>query len=54
MHHDVYMMRTTLTLESDVAAKLKRLVRRSHITFKEAVNRALRCGLTVLEEPDKK
>lgn len=38
-------MRTTLTLDADVARSLKEEVRRSRVTFKEAVNRALRVGL---------
>lgn len=38
-------MRTTLTLEADVARELKAEVRRRRITFKEAVNGALRSGL---------
>lgn len=38
-------MRTTLTLEADVARELKSEVRRRRITFKAAVNAALRAGL---------
>ncbi|MGE4182468.1 MAG: antitoxin [Limisphaerales bacterium] len=38
-------MRTTLTLEADVARELKAEVRRRRITIKEAVNSALRAGL---------
>ncbi len=38
-------MRTTLTLDDDVAAKLKAIVRERGISFKEAVNAALRTGL---------
>ena len=38
-------MRTTLTLEDDVAARLKRLERKSRRSFKELVNAALREGL---------
>jgi hypothetical protein len=41
-HLDV---RTTLTLDKDVAAKLKAEVRRSGRTFKEVINEALRLGL---------
>lgn len=37
-------MRTTITLDSDVAAKLERAVRERGISFKEAVNSALRRG----------
>jgi hypothetical protein len=38
-------MRTTLTLDADVARTLKAAVRRGKLTFKEAVNNALRAGL---------
>jgi hypothetical protein len=38
-------MRTTLTLDDDVAAKLKELARRKRMPFKEAVNTVLRRGL---------
>jgi plasmid stability protein len=39
-------MRTTLTLDEDVAAKLKAETRRSGRSFKETVNETLRRGLT--------
>ena len=39
-------MRTTLTLDPDVAALLKKAVARGEVTFKQAVNDALRRGLT--------
>ena len=42
-------MRTTLTLDADVAAALKRYRTRSDHTLKYAVNQALRRGLDVLE-----
>jgi hypothetical protein len=38
-------MRTTLTLDPDVAAKLKEEARRQGIPFKEVVNTSLRRGL---------
>ncbi|MDW8470032.1 MAG: ribbon-helix-helix protein, CopG family [Burkholderiales bacterium] len=38
-------MRTTLTLDDDVAAKLKLLARRTARPFREVVNEALRRGL---------
>ncbi len=38
-------MRTTITLEPDVAARLKAITRERGISFKEAVNAALRRGL---------
>ena len=40
-------MRTTLTLDDDVAAKLKAAVRRSGKPFRDVVNETLRRGLTV-------
>ena len=39
-------MRTTLTLDDDVAAKLKAESRRSGRAFKDIVNETLRHGLT--------
>ena len=42
-------MRTTLTLDEDVAAKLRELAHRRRISFKEAVNAALRRGLVAQE-----
>ena len=38
-------MRTTLTLDDDVAAQLKTMTRERGISFKEAVNSVLRAGL---------
>ena len=38
-------MRTTLTLDDDLAALLKRRARSLGISFKEAVNRTIRSGL---------
>ena len=40
-------MRTTLTLDDDVAAKLKAAVRRSGKPFRDVVNETLRRGLAV-------
>ena len=42
-------MRTTVTLEPDVALKLKKRVSREKISFKDAVNQALRIGLAADE-----
>lgn len=39
-------MRTTITLEPDVEALLRRSMRERGITFKDAVNQAVRAGLT--------
>lgn len=41
------VMRTTVTLDSDVELKLQRLMRERRITFKEAVNSTLRAGLGI-------
>jgi hypothetical protein len=38
-------MRTTVTLDADVAAKLKRLARERDISFKEALNSSVRRGI---------
>lgn len=43
-------MRTTVTLDDDVAAKLKRLAHDREVSFKEALNSSLRRGLRS-EEP---
>jgi hypothetical protein len=42
-------MRTTLTLDDDVARKLRELAHRRKIPFKEAVNSVLRRGLVAQE-----
>ncbi len=44
-------MRTTLTLDDDVAALLKRIAAKEHGSFKGIVNKALRMGLGALNEP---
>jgi hypothetical protein len=46
-------MRTTLTLDEDVAARLKRLLRQRDANLKAVVNDALRRGLDQLEAPSK-
>jgi predicted transcriptional regulator len=38
-------MRTTLTLDDDVAAKLRALARRTGVAFRQVVNDTLRRGL---------
>jgi hypothetical protein len=45
-------MRTTLTIDDDVAIRLKRLRRERDDSFKEIVNDLLRRGLRELERPD--
>lgn len=38
-------MRTTLTLDPDIAARLKALAHQRRVSFKQAVNQVLRRGL---------
>lgn len=45
-------MRTTLTIDDDLAAALKRSARRSGKPFKAIVNEAIRRGLSTGEKPD--
>ena len=47
-------MRTTLTLDDDVAALLNKEVRKSGEPFKQVVNRYLRLGLTASKQPARK
>jgi hypothetical protein len=47
-------MRTTLTLDDDVAARLAALQKRNEQSFKALVNDALRQGLDRLEQPPRK
>ncbi len=48
-------MRTTITLDDDVAALLRQLRRRSNKSLKELINAALREGLPrLMEEPSKR
>ena len=49
-HHDA-SVRTTLTLDPDVAIKAKRGAAKLHRTFKEVVNAALRIGLDEILKP---
>ncbi len=46
-------MRTTLTINEDVAIKLKSMVRKTGQPFKQIVNQALQYGLQQLEQPPK-
>jgi class 3 adenylate cyclase len=43
-------MRTTVTLDADVAARLRALARQRGISFKEALNQAVRAGLRARRE----
>jgi hypothetical protein len=47
-------VRTTLTLDDDVAALLNKEVRKSGEPFKQVVNRYLRLGLTASKQPPRK
>jgi hypothetical protein len=47
-------MRTTLTLDDDVAAALKRLRKNQDRSLRELVNEALRLGLTQIGAPPSK
>ena len=49
-HYDA-SMRTTLTIDEDIAAALKSLARTSGKTFKTVVNEALHNGLATGEKP---
>jgi hypothetical protein len=44
-------MRTTLTLDPDVALLLQRLCQERQVSFKHLINQALREGLRQLETP---
>ncbi len=44
-------MRTTVTLEDDVAAELAKLQKRRKLAFKDALNEALRAGIEALARP---
>lgn len=44
-------MRTTLTLDPDVAAMLKKEMRQQKATLKETINKALRAGLGASDAP---
>lgn len=44
-------MRTTVTLEPDVEAFVKRAMRERGLTFKQAVNEAIRAGMTGRQAP---
>jgi len=46
-------MRTTLTLEPDVALKLSQRMKQEGLTLKQAVNQALRTGLAAPAKPRK-
>ena len=47
-------MRTTLTIDDEIAMSLKDLAHRSGMPFKQVVNDALRKGVHALENPEAK
>lgn len=47
-------MRTTLSLDEDVARLIEREVRRTGASFKETVNSLLRLGLATSRQPNRK
>ncbi len=47
-------MRTTLTLDDDVAKMLEKEVRRTGESFKQVVNETLRLGLVASKQPRRK
>lgn len=47
-------MRTTVTFDDDVAALLKKEMRKSGEPFKQVVNRAVRLGITASNQPQRK
>ena len=47
-------MRTTLTIDDDVAARLERERHRRRVSFKEVVNEVLRAGLEALNQPKRR
>lgn len=46
-------MRTTVTLDPDVAAMLREMMREKNLSFKEAINTAIRRG-TLSQQPSQK
>lgn len=47
-------MRTTLTIDDDVATLLKQEIRKSGEPFKQVVNRVLRLGFVAAKQPPQK
>ncbi len=53
MHHDV-SVRTTLTLDDDLAAQLQNEAARQRLPFKQVVNKAIRLGLRAGTPPSER
>jgi hypothetical protein len=47
-------MRTTVTLDSDVEAKLRTVMRERGVSFKVALNDSIRAGLTPGSQPSRR
>ena len=47
-------MRTTLTLDDDVAVQIERLRKERDLTLKDVINEALRRGLSDIQKPSAK
>jgi hypothetical protein len=47
-------MRTTVTLDQDVEAKLRAVMRERGVSFKEALNDSVRAGLTAGSRPSRR
>jgi len=47
-------VRTTLSLDDDIANLLNQEIRRSGVSFKEAVNHYLRLGLVAAKQPPRR
>jgi hypothetical protein len=47
-------VRTTVTLDDDIAALLKQEIRKSGEPFKQVVNRVLRLGFVAAKQPSQK
>lgn len=47
-------MRTTLTLDEDVATKARKLAKKLDRPFKQVINTALRQGLELMERPQER
>lgn len=56
MHHhgSITIMRTTVTLDDDVAVRLEREQRRRRASFKDVLNDVLRTGLDAAERKDQR
>ncbi len=53
MAYNCLAMRTTITIEDDIAIRLTELQKSKGISFKNAVNTLLRKGLSAEEKPQK-